>query len=199
MHTPEQQSSSPWHVEVTGRQAHTPLSQVAVQQSLAKVHAAPTAAHAQWPRVHAPTQHWESLAQPFPGLPHMQTEFVSVVPEQQVAVPPGVPATRQQVPSPHTWVGVETDGSQSPRPLHGLPRAPMQLPFSKASPQQSCVLVSWPEGVPGAAQPHAPSTQRPEQQSWSSVHGASRGAHTHVPSGPQPPKQQSESLLQTTA
>jgi hypothetical protein len=199
MQTPEQQSLSAWHVEVTGRQAHAPLSQVAVQQPFADVHAAPTAAHTQWPCVHVPRQHWESLAQPFPGLPHVQREFASVAPEQQVTVCPDVPATRQQVPSPHTWVGVETEGSQSPSPLHGLPSAPRQLPASStAAPQQSLVLVSLPEGVPGAAQPHAPSTQRPEQQPWSSVHGASRGAHTHFPSSPQPPKQQSESFPHTT-
>jgi hypothetical protein len=148
--------------------------------------------------MHEPTQHWESAAQPFPGLPHVQREFMSWVPEQQFEGPPGVPATRQQVPSPHTWVGVETEGSQSPRPLHALPKAPTQLPaLSAAAPQQSFALVSWLEGVPGAAHPHAPSTQRPEQQPWSSVHGAPRGAHAHFPSVPQSPKQQSEFLAHT--
>jgi hypothetical protein len=48
MQTPEQQSSLAWHVEVTGRQAQKPLSQVAVQQSFADMHAAPTAPHTQW-------------------------------------------------------------------------------------------------------------------------------------------------------
>jgi hypothetical protein len=75
-------------------------------------------------------------------LPHAQT-FAGAAPEQQVVVSPDVPATRQQVPSPHTWVGVAVEGSQSPRPLHALPNALRQLPaLSTLAPQQSLVPVS---------------------------------------------------------
>jgi hypothetical protein len=90
-------------------------------------------------------------------------------------------------------------GSQSPAPLHELPAPDRQLPdASTASPQQSLGAVSWAWLVPTAAHPHAPSTQRPEQQVWSSSHGAPRGAQVQDPAGEQPPKQQSLSSAHIT-
>jgi hypothetical protein len=90
------------------------------------------------------------------------------------------------------------DGSQSPGPLHGIPTAGRQSPIASRPPQQSLVPVSWVALVPAAAHPHAPSTQRPEQQVSSSLHGAPRDAQAHVPAGEQPPKQQSLSSAHVT-
>lgn len=202
--TREQQSSEVAQVEVTGRHAQAPLSHDCVQQSPGEAQAAPEGAQTHVPAAQVPMQQSLPLAQPSPGFPQVQAPFASQAPEQQElswSSSGMLPVRMQQWPAPHTSGGSVVAGSQSPGPLHGLPTPDPQLPptlLAKAPPQQSLAAVTWSAAVPTSAHPHAPSTQRPEQQVWSSLQGAPRDAQVHFPAGEQPPKQQSPSRAQVT-